>query len=84
VVRFLFFDLHAPRSLRHGVGVVAGHLTRLGSGSEPSPPARAVGKLLTYESDDLLGQGEVAPFLDHVIDELGTAHEALTSAYFTT
>ena len=56
VVRFLFFDLHAPRSLRHGVGVVAGHLSGRARPAAQPRPARAVGKLLarlTYESDDL-------------------------------
>jgi uncharacterized alpha-E superfamily protein len=87
VIRFLLFDPHAPRSLRHGAAAVQGHLGRIAAAAEPTPPERIVGKLLArlaYETDDVLQRAEVVPFLDHVLGELTKTHDAIAAQYFTT
>jgi hypothetical protein len=52
-----------------------------------SQPARIVGKLsaeLSYQGHDLIREGEILPFLDHVLTELGHTHDALSTVYFGT
>ena len=85
VVQFVLFDPQTPRSVRYGTGLVKEHLDRISSGSELSPPARIVGKLaaeLSYQGHDLIREGQIVPFLDHVLSELGRTHDALSTVYF--
>jgi hypothetical protein len=52
-----------------------------------SPPARIVGKLaaeLSYQGHELIREGQILPFLDHVLAELDRTHEALSTVYFGT
>ncbi|HET8531913.1 MAG TPA: alpha-E domain-containing protein [Methylomirabilota bacterium] len=85
VLQFLLYDPLSPRSLRYGSSAVKEHLDRISSASELSPPARIVGKLaaeLSYQGHDLIRDGQILPFLDHVLTELGRAHDALSTVYF--
>jgi len=87
VLQFLLFDPQTPRSVRYGAGAVKDHLDRISSASELSQPARIVGKLaaeLSYQGHDLIRDGQILPFLDHVLAELGRAHDALSTLYFGT
>jgi hypothetical protein len=46
---------------------------------------RIVGKLaaeLSYQGHELIREGEILPFLDHVLVELGRAHDAVSTVYF--
>jgi len=86
-LEFLLFDPHAPRSLRYGTAAVKDLLERISGGSDLSLPARAMGKLaaeLAYQGRDVLADGRCLPFLDHVLDELGRAHESVSTTYFGT
>jgi hypothetical protein len=61
------------------------HLDRISSASDVSQPARVVGKLaaeLSYQGHELIRDGQILSFLDHVLTELGRAHEALSAVYF--
>ncbi len=85
VLQFLLFDPQTPRSVRYGASAVKEHLDRISSASELSQPARVVGKLaaeLSYQGHDLIRDGQILSFLDHVLTELGRAHEALSAVYF--
>ncbi|HTI53642.1 MAG TPA: alpha-E domain-containing protein [Verrucomicrobiae bacterium] len=85
VLQFLLFDPLSPRSVRYGASAVKEHLDRISSASELSQPARIVGKLaaeLSYQGHDLIRDGQILPFLDHVMTELGRAHDALSTVYF--
>jgi uncharacterized alpha-E superfamily protein len=87
VLQFLLFDAQSPRSVRYGACAVKEHLDRISSASELSQPARIVGKLaaeLSYQGHDLIRDGQILPFLDHVLTELGRAHDALSTVYFGT
>jgi uncharacterized alpha-E superfamily protein len=87
VLQFLLFDPQTPRSVRYGATAVKEHLDRISSASEMSQPARIVGKLaaeLSYQGHDLIREGQILPFLDHVLTELGRAHDALSTQYFGT
>jgi uncharacterized alpha-E superfamily protein len=87
VLQFLLFDPQTPRSVRYGASAVKEHLDRISSESELSQPARIVGKLaaeLSYQGHDLIREGQILPFLDHVLAELGRAHDALSTQYFGT
>jgi uncharacterized alpha-E superfamily protein len=87
VLQFLLFDPLSPRSVRYGASAVKEHLDRISSASELSQPARIVGKLaaeLSYQGHDLIRDGQILPFLDHVLTELGRAHDALSTVYFGT
>jgi hypothetical protein len=73
--------------VRYGASAVKEHLDRISSASELSQPARIVGKLaaeLSYQGHDLIRDGQILPFLDHVLTELGRAHDALSTVYFGT
>jgi len=85
MLRFLLFDRHTPRSLRYGVGGVKDYLERIAPAGEASLPDRIVGKLhaeLVYQGAEIVERGEVLSFLDHVLGELGRAHDALSASYF--
>ena len=44
-----------------------------------------MGKLaaeLSYQGHDLIREGQIVPFLDHVLSELGRTHDALSTVYF--
>ena len=87
VLQFVLFDPQTPRSVRYGAGLVKEHLDRISSGSELSQPARIVGKLaaeLSYQGHELIREGQIVPFLDHVLSELGRTHDALSTGYFGT
>lgn len=87
VIRFVLFDPHAPRALRHGVGAVKAYLERAGEANGGTPPDRLIGRLLArlaYDADQILQGEDVTAFLDHVLDELGKVHDALAAEYFTT
>jgi uncharacterized alpha-E superfamily protein len=87
VLQFLLFDPQTPRSVRYGVTAVKEHLDRISSASELSPSVRIVGKLaaeLSYQGHDLIREGQSLSFLDHVLGELGRAHDALSAEYFGT
>jgi uncharacterized alpha-E superfamily protein len=87
VMQFLFFDGQTPRSLRYGVGGVKDYLERVAPPGGGSAPTRIVGKLhaeLAYQGPELFQGGDPVAFLDHVLGELGRAHEALSAAYFGT
>jgi uncharacterized alpha-E superfamily protein len=87
VLQFLLFDPQTPRSVRYGATAVKEYLDRISSASEMSQPARIVGKLsaeLSYQGHDLIREGEILPFLDHVLTELGHTHDALSTVYFGT
>jgi hypothetical protein len=48
---------------------------------------RIVGKLaaeLSYQGHDLIREGQSLSFLDHVLVELGRAHDAVSTVYFGT
>jgi len=82
---FLLFDPHAPRSLRYGTAAVKDLLEQISGPRELSLPARVMGKLaaeLAYQGQDVLRDGGGLPFLDHVLGELGRAHETLSATYF--
>lgn len=86
-LQFLLFDPHTPRSLRYGTGTVKELLERISGTSELSLPARIMGKLaaeFAYQSQDVSSGDRCLPFLDHVLAELGRAHETLSAAYFGT
>jgi hypothetical protein len=71
--------------VRYGVTGVKDYLDRLSSASDLSQPVRIVGKLaaeLSYQGHDLIREGEILPFLDHVLVELGRAHDAVSTVYF--
>jgi len=71
--------------VRYGASAVKEHLDRISSASELSQPARIVGKLaaeLSYQGHELIREGEILPFLDHVLVELGRAHDAVSTVYF--
>jgi uncharacterized alpha-E superfamily protein len=85
-LEFLLFDPHTPRSLRYSTTAVKDLLEQISGKSGLSLPARIVGKLaadFAYQSQDVLRDG-CLPFLDHVLSELGRAHETLSTAYFGT
>ena len=85
MLQVLLFDPQTPRSVRSGASAVKEHLDRISSASELSQPARIVGKLaaeLSYQGHDLIRDGQILPFLDHVLTELGRTHEALSTMYF--
>ena len=85
VLQFLLFDPQTPGSVRYGASLVKEHLDRISSASDVSQPARIVGKLaaeLSYQGHELIRDGQILSFLDHVLDELGRAHEALSAVYF--
>jgi len=85
VLQFLLFDPQTPRSVRYGASAVKEHLDRISSASDVSQPARVVGKLaaeLSYQGHELIRDGHILSFLDHVLTELGRAHEALSAVYF--
>jgi uncharacterized alpha-E superfamily protein len=87
VLQFLLFDAQTPRSVRYGASAVKEHLDRISSASELSQPARIVGKLaaeLSYQGHELIRDGQILSFLDHVQAELGRAHDALSTQYFGT
>ena len=87
VLQFLLFDPQTPGSVRYGASLVKEHLDRISSASELSQPARIVGKLaaeLSYQGHDLIRDGQILPFLDHVLAELGRGHDALSTVYFGT
>jgi uncharacterized alpha-E superfamily protein len=87
VLQFVLFDPQTPRSVRYGAGLVKEHLDRISSGSDISQPARIVGKLaaeLSYRGHELIREGQILPFLDHVLAELDRTHEALSTVYFGT
>jgi len=87
VLQFLLFDPQTPRSVRYGTAMVKEHLDRISAASEMSQPARIVGKLaaeLSYQGHELIREGQILPFLDHVLTELGRAHDALSTVYFGT
>jgi uncharacterized alpha-E superfamily protein len=87
IVRFLLFDPHAPRALRHGVAAVQTYLAEIAPAPNTTPTGRLVGKLLarlSYEVDEVLARPDVLRFLDDVIQELSKAHDALTAEFFTT
>ncbi len=85
VLQFLLFDATTTRSVRYGASTVKDYLDRISSASELSQPARIVGKLaaeLSYQGHDLIRDGQILGFLDHVLTELGRAHDALSTVYF--
>ncbi|HSB42676.1 MAG TPA: alpha-E domain-containing protein [Methylomirabilota bacterium] len=85
VLQFLLFDPQTPRSVRYGVTAVKEYLDRIASASDLSPSVRIVGKLaaeLSYQGHDLIREGQSVPFLDHVLTELGRAHDAVSIGYF--
>ncbi|HEV8617844.1 MAG TPA: alpha-E domain-containing protein [Methylomirabilota bacterium] len=88
IVQFLVFDPHAPRSLRFGAGSVKACLEAAGSGEAPSPPARVIGRLdsqLRYaEVTARAGEKAMTAFLDSVLTDLSTTHDALDAFYFET
>jgi uncharacterized alpha-E superfamily protein len=87
VLQFLLFDAQTPRSVRYGVTALKEYLDRIAGASEMSPPVRIVGKLaaeLSYQGHDLIRDGQSLAFLDHVLGELGRAHDALSTGYFGT
>ena len=87
VLQFLLFDPQTPRSVRYGASAVKEHLDRISSASDVSQPARIVGKLaaeLSYQGHELIRDGQILSFLDHVQGELGRAHDALSTQYFGT
>ena len=87
VLAFLFLDAQTPRSLRYGVGGVKEYLERVAGPGEASLPARIVGKLhaeLAYQGPELFHRGDPVALLDHVLGELGRAHDALSATYFGT
>ena len=88
VMHFLFFDPHAPRSLRSGAGTVQNYLEFISETTELTPPARAIGKLyarLAYdEGAARIGGAGTVQFLDGILDELTTVHDAVDSQYFGT
>ena len=61
------------------------YLDRISSASELSQSVRIVGKLaaeLSYQGHDLIREGQSLSFLDHVLTELGRAHDAVSTVYF--
>jgi len=71
--------------VRYGVTAVKEYLDRISSASDLSQPVRIVGKLaaeLSYQGHELIREGEILPFLDHVLVELGRAHDAVSTVYF--
>jgi uncharacterized alpha-E superfamily protein len=87
VLQFLLFDAQTPRSVRYGVTAVKEYLDRISSASELSQSVRIVGKLaaeLSYQGHDLIREGQSLSFLDHVLVELGRAHDAVSTVYFGT
>ena len=87
VLQFLLFDPQSPRSVRYGVSAVKEYLDRISSASDLSLPVRIVGKLaaeLSYQGHDLIREGQSLSFLDHVLTELGRAHDAVSAGYFGT
>jgi uncharacterized alpha-E superfamily protein len=87
VLQFLLFDPQTPRSVRYGVSAVKEYLDRISSASDLSPSVRIMGKLaaeLSYQGHDLIREGQSVPFLDHVLAELGRAHDAVSAGYFGT
>ena len=85
VVPFLLFDPHSPRSLCYGTAAVKDHLERIAG--EPGPALRLVGRLhaeLSYHDAGLATGAEQAAFLDHVVDVMTQAHDALSTQYFST
>ena len=86
-LEFLLFDPHSPRSLRYGTGAVKDLLERISGTGELSVPARVMGKLaaeLAYQGREVVTDGRCLPFLDHVLSELGRAHDTLSTTYFGT
>jgi uncharacterized alpha-E superfamily protein len=87
VLQFLLFDAQTPRSVRYGVTAVKDYLDRISSASELSQSVRIVGKLaaeLAYQGHELIREGQSLSFLDHVLGELGRAHDAVSAVYFGT
>ena len=85
VLQFLLFDAQSPRSVRYGVTAVKDYLDRISSASALSPSVRIVGKLaaeLSYQGPELIREGQSLSFLDHVLGELGRAHDAVSTVYF--
>jgi len=86
-LEFLLFDPHTPRSLRYGTATVKDLLDQVSGASALSLPARVMGKLaaeLAYQGGDVLRDDQCLLFLDHVLGELGRAHETLSTTYFGT
>ena len=87
MLQFLLFDAQTPRSVRYGVTAVKDYLDRISSASDLGQPVRIVGKLaaeLSYQGHELIRDGQILSFLDHVQAELGRAHDALSTQYFGT
>jgi uncharacterized alpha-E superfamily protein len=85
VAQFMLFDPHSPRSLRYGAEAVKQHLERIPG--EPGAALRAVGRLhaeLCYPDERVAAGDDTTALLDHVIDVMGEAHEALGVQYFAT
>ena len=86
-LEFLLFDPHTPRSVRYGTAAVKDILERISGTTQLSLPARVMGKLsaeMAYQGAEAIGDDRCLPFLDHVLGELGRAHETLSAAYFGT
>jgi uncharacterized alpha-E superfamily protein len=86
-LEFLLFDPHTPRSLRFGTAAVKELLDKISGTNALSLPARVMGKLaadLAYQGREVLADGACLPFLDHVLVEVGRAHDTLSAAYFGT
>jgi uncharacterized alpha-E superfamily protein len=87
ILHFLLFHPHAPRSLHSGVAAVKEALDQLSNGRRLTPPARLVGKLaaaFAYQEDEVVAPGIYLPFLEHVLEEIGKTHDALSTLYFGT
>jgi uncharacterized alpha-E superfamily protein len=87
VVPFLLFDRYSPRSLRYGSEAVKGYLERIAGGGDALAAGRLIGRLhadLLYQDDRLATTGADAAFLDHVVDTVAQAHDAVTTQYFVT
>ena len=87
MLQFLLFDPQTPRSVRYGVTAVKEYLDRISSASDLSRRRAIMGKLaaeLSYQGHDLIREGQSLPFLDHVLVELGRAHDAVSTVYFGT
>jgi uncharacterized alpha-E superfamily protein len=87
VLGFVMFSAQAPRALHYGAAAVKAQLDHLSNGGPPSPPARIMGKLaaeLAYQSDEVVERGDYIPFLDHVLEDVGRTHDAISTVYFGT
>ena len=87
VLHFALFDPHTPRSLRYGVSAVKERVDRLTTETSPSLPARLCGKLaaeLAFQGDEVAARGDYVAFLEHVLEEVGKMHDAISAVYFGT